>query len=383
MVVVIRHLLATLVSLSIGGCMSLSSHSSAPSDHQPTITQRPFGTTQGGEKVTEYTLTNPGGTSTSILTWGGIIRTLTVPDRNGELADIVLGFDSLPPYEERHPYFGPITGRFANRIARGRFTLDGATYTLATNNEPNHLHGGTNGFDRKVWRATTSTSPGAAHLTLSYVSPDGEEGYPGELTTTVTYTLTSDNALVIDYQATTTQATPINLTNHAYFNLAGHNTGDVLDHELIIDASRMVPVDETSIPLGPLKGVGNTPFDFRTPHTIGERIAQVGIGYDHNYVLAEAPRELTFAARAQDPRSGRYVEILTTEPGVQLYTGNYLDGSLTGKGGAVYRKHAGLCLETQHFPDSVNQPSYPTTILRPGETFRSTTVIRCGAASKR
>ena len=361
--------------------MSLSSHSSAPPDHQPTITQRPFGTTQEGEKVIEYTLTNPGGTSTSILTWGGIIRTLTVPDRNGELADIVLGFDSLPPYEERHPYFGTITGRFANRIARGRFTLDGVTYPLATNNQPNHLHGGTNGFDRKVWRATTSTSPGAAHLTLSYVSPDGEEGYPGELTTTVTYTLTSENALVIDYQATTTKATPINLTNHAYFNLAGHNTGDVLDHELIIDAARMVPVDETSIPLGPLKGVGNTPFDFRTRHTIGERVAQVGIGYDHNYVLADAPRELTFAARAQDPKSGRYVEILTTEPGVQLYTGNYLDGTLTGKGGAVYRKHAGFCLETQHFPDSVNQPSYPTTILRPGETFRSTTVVRCGAAS--
>ena len=360
--------------------MSLTSRSATPSEHNPTITQRPFGTTQGGEEVVEYTLSNPGGISTSILTWGGIIRTLMVPDRNGKLADIVLGFDSLKPYEERHPYFGTITGRFANRIAMGKFTLDGASYTLATNNGPNHLHGGIDGFDRKVWKATSSTSPGLAELKLSYVSPDGEEGYPGELTTTVSYTVTSDNALTITYEATTTKATPINLTNHAYFNLAGHDSGDVLTQELVIEASSMVPVDETSIPLGPLKEVANTPFDFRTNHAIGERIAQVGIGYDHNYVLADAPRPLTFAARARDTQSGRFVEILTTEPGVQLYTGNYLDGSLIGKGGAVYRKHAGFCLETQHFPDSVNQPTYPTTILRPGETFRSTTVIRCGAS---
>ena len=360
--------------------MSLSSHSATSSIRQPTITQRPFGTTRAGEKVVEYTLTNPGGVSTSILTWGGIIRTLTAPDRDGKLTDIVLGFDSLEPYEDRHPYFGTITGRFANRIAQGRFTLDGETYTLATNNGPNHLHGGINGLDRKVWNATSSSTPGAVHLTLSYVSPDGEEGYPGELSTTVTYTLNAENALEIDYQATTTKATPVNLTNHAYFNLAGHDSGDVLHQELVIQADKIVPVDETSIPLGPLASVANTPFDFRTQHTIGERIADIGIGYDHNYVVSDTPRALTMVARAMDPKSGRVVEILTTEPGVQLYTGNYLDGSLTGKGGTPYKKHAGFCLETQHFPDSVNQLSYPSTILRPGERFRSTTVIRCGVS---
>jgi aldose 1-epimerase len=380
MMVLMCDAVIMIVSLTIGGYMSLGSHVATSSTSQPTITQRPFGTTRAGERVVEYTLTNPEGISTSILTWGGIIRTLSTPDRNGILADIVLGFDSLEPYEDRHPYFGTITGRFANRIARGQFTLDGATYTLATNNGPNHLHGGINGFDRKVWTATSSSTSGAVHLTLSYLSPDGEEGYPGELSTTVTYTITSENSLEIDYQATTTKATPVNLTNHAYFNLAGHDSGDVLLQELVIAADRMVPVDETSIPLGPLTSVANTPFDFRTPHTIGERIADVGIGYDHTYVLSDTPRPLTTAARATDQKSGRVVEILTTEPGVQLYTGNYLDGSVTGKGGTPYKKHAGFCLETQHFPDSVNQPSYPSTILRPGERFCSTTVIRCGVS---
>ena len=365
---------------AIEECMSLQSSSTSPTEPQPTSAKRHFGTTQAGEEVHEYTLSNPGGISTSVITWGGIMRTLVVPDRNGGVADIVLGFDSLKPYEDRHPYFGTITGRFANRIAQGRFTLDGKSYALATNNGPNHLHGGINGFDRKIWSATASSTPGTARLTLSYVSPDGEEGYPGELSTTVTYTLTSENSLIISYEATTTKATPVNLTHHAYFNLAGHASGDVLAQELIIEASKMVPVDETSIPLGPLVDVANTPFDFQTPATIGERIAQVGIGYDHTYVLADTPRPLSLAARARDPQSGRWLEVLTKEPGVQLYTGNYLDGSVIGKGGATYEQHAGFCLETQHFPDSVNQPGYPSTILRPGDTFRSTTVIRCGAA---
>lgn len=345
----------------------------------PTISERPFGITKSGETISEFTLTNPGGISVSVLSWGGVVRSITAPDSKGKNADVVLGFDSLAPYEERHPYFGTITGRYANRIAQGSFTLDGNTYTLAKNNGPNHLHGGIIGFDRKAWTTSTSSTSDSVTLILSYVSKDGEEGYPGEVDTRVIYTLFSDNSLSIEYTATTTKATPINLTNHSYFNLAGHDSGDVLRHTLTIEADRYVPVDETSIPLGPLASLERTPFDFRSPHPIGERIAMVGIGYDHTYVLSNAPRPLHFAARAEDPSSGRYVEIHTTEPGVQLYTGNYLDGSVKGKGGAAYHKHAGFCLETQHFPDSPNQPSYPSTILRPGETYTSKTVMSFGA----
>ncbi len=346
-----------------------------------TISERAFGTTKSGQKVSEYILSNRGGISVSILTWGGVVRSIVVPDTQGMSADVVLGFDSLEPYEERHPYFGTITGRYANRIANGSFTLDGITYALAKNNGPNHLHGGIYGFDRVVWKAETSSVPNSATLTLSYVSADGEEGYPGEVSTRVTYTLSSDNSLAVEYTATSTKATPINLTNHSYFNLAGHNSGNVLGHSLTIDADRYVPVDETSIPLGPLAPLNNTPFDFRTPQAIGARISQVGIGYDHTYVLSTAPRSLHRAAQASDPVSGRYLEVLTTEPGVQLYTGNYLDGSVKGKGGATYLKHAGFCLETQHFPDSPNQPTYPTTILRPGETYHSKTVMKFGATT--
>jgi aldose 1-epimerase len=359
--------------------MSTHSNTAQSAPATPTVAHRPFGTTKDGRSITEYTLSNPGGVSTSILTWGGIVRTIFVPDRNGKVADVVLGFDDFAPYEERHPYFGTITGRFANRIAKGRFTLDGQTHSLATNNGPNHLHGGIVGFDRVVWRAKTATTPTSAILSLSYESPDGEEGYPGSLSVEVTYTLAADNSLTVDYKATTTKATPINLTNHSYFNLAGHASGDVLQQKLTIVANRFVPVDETSIPVGPLQKVEGTPFDFTTAHALGARITEVGIGYDHTYVLSDAPRPLHFAARAVDPSSGRYLEVLTTEPGVQLYTGNYLDGSLIGKSGAVYKKHAGFCLETQHFPDSVNQPSYPSTILRPGQTYSSTTVMKFGA----
>ena len=359
--------------------MSTQSNTARSNTHTPTISQRSFGTTKDGQKVVEFTLSNPGGISTSILTWGGIVRTISVPDRNGAVADVVLGFDSLEPYEERHPYFGTITGRYANRIAKGKFTLDGTTYSLATNNGPNHLHGGVIGFDRKVWNATTSSTDNSASLILTSKSADGEEGYPGEVSTQVTYTLSSDNSLSVEYEANTTKATPINVTNHSYFNLAGHDSGDVLKHSLTIEADRYVPVDETSIPLGNLSVVDGGPFDFRKPQTIGSRISHVGVGYDHTYVLADKPRSLQFAARASDPASGRYVEVLTTEPGVQLYTGNYLNGSLKGKGGAVYNKHAGFCLETQHFPDSPNQPTFPSTILRPGETYSSKTVMRFGA----
>jgi aldose 1-epimerase len=342
------------------------------------IEKHAFGTTSTGLAVEEYVLSNAHGVRAGILSWGGILRTLEIPDRNHDMADVVLGFDSLVPYEAQHPYFGTITGRFANRIAKGQFTLDGEKYTLATNNGPNHLHGGINGFDRKVWKAYTSQTHSSASLTMTYTSPDGDEGYPGELKTEVSYTLNDANELTIEYRATTTKPTPINLTNHAYYNLAGHTSGDILNHSLEIDADAYIPVDETSIPLGLLQNVSGTPFDFKTPHTVGDRITQVGIGYDHNYVLSLKPTPLKRAALLTDKTSGRTMEVLTTEPGVQLYTGNYLDGTLIGKGGAVYQKHAGLCLETQHFPDSVHQPTYPTTILRPGEVFTSTTVMRFG-----
>ena len=344
----------------------------------PHIDERPFGVTKEGKKVSEFILTNSTGMRIGILTLGGILRTIEVPDRAGRNADIALGFDTLSSYEERHPYFGTITGRFANRIAKGTFSLDGQTYTLATNNGPNHLHGGLKGFDRAIWSGKTETTPTFARVSLTHVSPDMEEGYPGEVNTEVTYTLTNDNEIWIAYRATTTKPTPINLTNHTYFNLSGDASRDIKNHVLEIDAEEIVPVDETSIPTGSLMPVKNTPFDFRKPRPLGERINDVGIGYDHTYVLSSGTRELSFAARLVDPKSGRVLVVLTTEPGVQLYTGNYLNGTFKGKGGVSYEKHAGLCLETQHFPDSVNQPSFPSTILRPGEVYAQTTVYRFG-----
>lgn len=359
--------------------MNYSVLQNSPTSGAPTVSERPFGATQHGAKVSEFKLSNANGLAVSILTWGGILRTIEVPDRFGSTKDITLGFDTLPPYEERHPYFGTITGRVANRIARGRFSLDGRTYSLATNNGPNHLHGGIHGFDRAVWRASTKTSPGSASVILTHASPDGDEGYPGEVSAKVIYTLSDDNALRIDYSATTTKATPINLTSHGYFNLSGHASGDMLKQILQIAADRVVVVDETSIPTGDLARVEGTPFDFRTPHAIGERMEEVGIGYDHTYVLSGKPESLRLAATATDPESGRWLELYTTEPGVQLYTGNYLDGTQVGKGGIRYGKHAGFCLEAQHFPDSVNQPTFPSTILRPGEIYTQTTVMRFGA----
>ncbi len=347
----------------------------------PHIDERPFGVTKEGKKVSEFILTNSTGMRIGILALGGILRTIEVPDRAGRNADIALGFDTLASYEERHPYFGTITGRFANRIAKGTFSLDGQTYTLATNNGPNHLHGGLKGFDRAIWNTKTETTPTFARVSLTHVSPDMDEGYPGEVNTEVTYTLTNDNEIWIAYRATTTKPTPINLTNHTYFNLSGDASSDIKGHVLEIDADEIVPVDETSIPTGSLMPVKSTPFDFRKPHPLGERINDVGIGYDHTYVLSSEIRELSFAARLVDPKSGRVLVVLTTEPGVQLYTGNYLNGTFKGKGGVSYGKHAGLCLETQHFPDSVNQPYFPSTILRPGEVYAQTTVYRFGIES--
>lgn len=354
-----------------------------PTASLPSVVKEPFGVTKNGLAVDQYTLTSGNGVSTSILTWGGIIRTLYTPGRDGVLEDIVLGYDTLAPYEERHPYFGTIAGRFANRIAKGRFSLDGHTYTLALNNGPNHLHGGTNGFDRAVWQAHTETRPDSVLLLLSHVSPDGDEGYPGELTVQVTYTLYTNNTLRIDYNATTTKATPVNLTSHSYFNLAGHGSGNVLKQKLQVYADKIVPVDETQIPTGSLQAVIGTPFDFTKPRsigdkTIGDKIGAVASGYDHTFVLQQNGPGLKRAAVAWDPVSGRALEVVTTEPGVQLYTGNSLTEKEIGKGNIPYRKHAGFCLETQHFPDSVNQPNFPETILRPGETYQQSTTFKFG-----
>lgn len=347
-----------------------------PTPTDPRIEKRAFGVLSSGEGVDEYTLTSGSGVTVSVLTWGGIIRTILTPDRNGTTADIALGYDSLRPYEERHPYFGTITGRFANRIAKGKFSLDGEEYKLATNNGPNHLHGGINGFDRKNWRAETSSTSDHVTLSLSTASPDGEEGYPGEVRASVRYTLSLDNTLRIDYSARTSKATPINLTNHTYFNLAGHDHGTIKDHQMMIKADWYLPVDSTLIPTGVRQPVASSPFDFREPRAIGSRISDVGIGYDHNFVLDERSKDIRGAAMAWDPSSGRALEVLTTQPGIQFYSGNYLNEHRTGKGGTSYPRHAGFCLETQGFPDAINQPSFPSCVLRPNEEYKETTIFR-------
>lgn len=345
-------------------------------ESQASIEGRPFGTLSSGEQVVEYTLSSGSGVTVSILTWGGIIRTIKAPDRKGVIADIALGYDSLRPYEERHPYFGTITGRVANRIAKGRFNLDGVEYKLAINNAPNHLHGGVNGFDRKNWHAETSSSPGSVSLTLTAVSPDGDEGYPGEVRATVRYTLSRDNSLRIDYSARSSKATPINLTNHTYFNLAGHDAGHIGKQRILINAESYLPVDATLIPTGIRQPVASSPFDFRQPHALDSRIKEVGIGYDHNFIFSSDSSEMKSAAIAWDPESGRALEVRTTQPGVQFYTGNYLNEDRTGKGGASYKQHSGFCLETQGFPDAINQPTFPSCVLRHGAEYKETTIFR-------
>jgi aldose 1-epimerase len=326
-----------------------------------------------------FTLKNSKGVEAAITNYGGIVVSLKTPDKAGNFADIVLGFDSPEGYKQENPYFGAIIGRYGNRIAKGRFTLNGAEYKLATNNGENALHGGLKGFDKVLWDVVSSSDKS---LELKYVSADGEEGYPGTLTAIVRYTLTDDNELRIDYTATTDKDTVVNLTNHSYFNLAGEGSGDVLGHNVQIHASRFTPVDAGLIPTGELKPVAGTPFDFRQPHAIGERInasdEQItrGKGYDHNFVLDGEMGNLRPAARVTEPKSGRVMEVSTTEPGVQFYTGNFLDGTVKGKGGKAYPFRSGFCLETQHFPDSPNQPSFPTTTLKPGQTHNSTTVYK-------
>ena len=341
-----------------------------------------FGTTPDGQAATLYTLTNARGVEATITDFGGVVVSLKVPDRNDSLADVVLGFDSLEPYFKDSPYFGALVGRYGNRIDQGKFTLDGKEYTLAQNNGPNHLHGGLKGFDKVLWQAKPVQTDSSVGLTLHYLSADGEEGYPGALDVTVEYALTNDNALRIHYQATTDAPTVVNLTNHSYFNLAGQDDGSILNHEVMIDADRFVPVDSTQIPTGELADVAGTPLDFTEPTPIGARIDEdhpqlgYGLGYDHCWVLNKPDGKLGLAATVYEPSSGRYLEVITTEPGVQFYTGNVLDGSLTGKQGATYGRRSAFCLETQHFPDSPNQPDFPSTELRPGETYETTTVYR-------
>lgn len=353
---------------------------SAQGKEKPGVSRAPFGRTADGKAVEIFTLTNRNGLEIKAITYGGIITSIRVPDRAGALGDVALGFDTLDGYLKGHPYFGAIVGRYGNRIAGGKFAIDGRTFTLATNNGPNHLHGGKVGFDKAVWSAEAApASAGGAGIVLSHTSRDGDEGYPGTLRARVSYTLTDRNELVVEYHATTDKPTPINLTQHSYFNLAGG--GDILDHELTINATRYIPVDATLIPTGELAPVEGTPFDFRKPAKVGARIdaaheqVQRGGGYDHTFVLDGQAGQLRPAGRLVDGRSGRTLDVATTEPGMQFYSGNFLDGTLTGKGGQVYRRRAGLCLETQHFPDSPNKPKFPSTILRPGADYRSKTVF--------
>lgn len=338
------------------------------------VVKTSFGQTGDGTPVDLYTLTNARGMTAKIMTYGAILTELHAPDRTGKMGDVVLGFSTLGGYLKGHPFFGATVGRYANRIARGKFTLDGKAYTLATNNAPNHLHGGEKGFDKKVWKAAPVRRPDGPAVRFTLTSPDGDEGYPGTLQVAVVYTLTNKNALRIDYSATTDKATPVNLTNHSYFNLAGR--GDVGSHVAAFNAARYTPVDATSIPTGVIAPVAGTPFDFSRPHRIGERIEQIGknpnTGYDHNYVK-NGGSKFARAATVYEPTTGRVLTMHTSEPGFQFYTGNFLDGTLTGKNGVVYKKHTAFCLEAQHYPDSPNRPNFPSTILRPGQTYRQRT----------
>jgi aldose 1-epimerase len=342
-----------------------------------------FGTTSDGIPVYVYTLQNVHKMQARVTNYGGILVSLLVPDKTGQLDDVVLGYDSLATYEKNNnPYFGALIGRYGNRIGKGKFTLNGKEYTLALNNGPNHLHGGLKGFDKVVWTVSEKESSPERSIVLTYLSKDGEEGYPGNLSVKVVYTLTDNDELKIEYSATTDKPTVLNLTHHSYFNLEGAGRGSILAHELMIDADTFAPVDSTLIPTGELRPVRGTPFDFRKATTIGARISgdneqlRYGKGYDHNFVLNRKGKGLGLAARVYESTTGRAMDVLTTEPGVQFYSGNFLDGKNIGKGGISYDHRYGFCLETQHFPDSPNKPKFPTTVLKPGEKFSSTTVYK-------
>ncbi len=357
--------------------------SSKPVSSKAGVQQQPFGT-RDGRPVILYTLTNSHGVEVRAMNYGGIIVSIRVPDRKGEFADIVLGHEAAEGYIPNPPYLGAIVGRYANRIANGTFMLDGKTYTLPKNDGPNTLHGGlTRTFDKVVWEG--EPLKGKSGVAFSYLAKDGEEGFPGNLKVKVTYTLNDANELTVDYEATTDKATPINVSQHSYFNLKGEGNGDILDHEIMINADRFTPVDKNLIPTGELRPVKGTPFDFTTATKIGTRIEDpydqmvLGHGYDHNFILNRKGAGLSLAARVYEPTTGRVLEVSTTQPAVQFYTGNFLDGSVTGKQGHVYKRRFGFCLETQHYPDSPNHPDFPTTILKPGEKFHQTTVFKFSA----
>jgi aldose 1-epimerase len=369
---------STIVCLVVGVAMCASAATR--------IERQPYGTTPAGEAVELFTLSRPGAPMVKITNWGGSIVSLVAPDRSGHAADVTLGHAELSGYLADTAYLGCLVGRYANRIAKAAFTLDGERYALTANNGPNTLHGGPTGFARRLWTASVVPGPGGDALELTYVSQDGEEGYPGRLTATVVYSLREDGGLAIDYTATSDRPTVVNLTNHAYFNLAGEGEGPILGHELQLEADAFTPVDATLIPRGELRPVAGTPFDFRKPAAIGARIdaadeqIRFGGGYDHNFVVRGTPGTLRLAARVVEPKSGRVLEVLTTEPGVQFYTGNFLDGKVSGKSGRPYVRRSGFCLETQHFPDSPNQLAFPSVVLRPGQTYRQTTVYRLTVA---
>lgn len=375
-----KHPRATLAAIV---AVALLAWACAPTETEPesmrSIATSEFGAIDG-HSVTLFTLTNASGANVGIIEYGGIVVSLNVPDRDGGLGDVVLGFETLDAYVADTPYFGAITGRYANRIAGGKFAIDGTAYELPVNNGPNSLHGGIKGFDKVVWKGTPTESGDG--VSFAYVSQDGEEGYPGTLESTVTYTWTDSNELRIDYEASTDKPTVINLTNHSYFNLKDGGASSVLDHSMMINASRYTPVDATSIPLGEIASLDGSPLDFREPTAIGARIEEedeqlgFGAGYDHNYVIDRDSDGLALAATVSEPETGRVMEVLTAEPGVQFYSGNFLDGHHIGKGGVSYERRSGFCLETQHYPDSPNQPDFPSTVLRPGEIYKTSTVYK-------
>jgi aldose 1-epimerase len=365
-----------LLAMSFTGCNSMSNLTNG------SITKADFGKTKDGQNVDIYTLRNSHGMEVRILTYGGIVQSLLVPDKNGRLGDVVLGYDDLAGYQASSPYFGALIGRYGNRIGGAKFTLGGQTYKLAANNGPNSLHGGLVGFDKVVWRAQPRTTSGGPALALTYLSRDGEEGFPGNLAVTVTYTLTEQNELKLEFSATTDKPTVVNLTHHSYFNLAGQGNGDILGHLMQINANQTTPVDNTLIPTGELADVTGTPFDFRKPTAIGarindpDRVLQYGPGYDHNWVINKPLGQLGLMARVTEPVSGRVMEVWSDEPGVQFYAGNFLDGTIQGKGGKIYRRRNAFCLEPQHYPDSPNKPQFPTTELKPSQVFSNTILYK-------